>query len=116
MVHLASSYNGRSGENEPLIPARSVFILTTDSRVVPPASTSEIGLNNLANERYFERPEVIKAYKIQQDIQVPEFWQLEENVVGGRLRARTGETVCICCFYSHANDLNGSYSARNPTS
>ncbi|KAL5533720.1 hypothetical protein ACEPAG_180 [Sanghuangporus baumii] len=81
----------RKGENEPLIPARTVFILTTDSSKVPSASTSEIGLNKIANERYFERPEVIRAYKLQQDIQVPDFVQLDEEMVGGRLRARTGE-------------------------
>lgn len=84
---------GFSGENDPLIPARTVFILTTDSSLVPSASTSEIGLNSIAYERYFERPEVIKAYKLQQDIQVPDFIQLDEGMVGARLRARTGEKV-----------------------
>ncbi|KAI5122370.1 hypothetical protein M0805_004127 [Coniferiporia weirii] len=82
----------RKGENDPLIPSKTVFILTTDSKFVPSASTSELGLNHYANERYFDRPEVIKAYKEQRDIQVPEFTQLtEEEMVGGRLRARSGE-------------------------
>ncbi|KAH8110627.1 hypothetical protein DFH11DRAFT_1619300 [Phellopilus nigrolimitatus] len=82
----------RRGESEPLIPSKTVFILTTDSRFVPSASTSELGLNPYANERYFDRPEVIKAYKDQQNIQTPEFTQLtDEEMVGGRLRARSGE-------------------------
>lgn len=85
-----------TGENEPLIPSSTVFVLTTDSSFVPPASTSELGVNAVANERYFERPEVIKAFKEQRDIQTPEFVQLSDDArVGGRLRARTQEIVSV---------------------
>ncbi|THH06672.1 hypothetical protein EW145_g3926 [Phellinidium pouzarii] len=85
----------RRGENDPLIPSKTVFVLTTDSRFVPSASTSELGLNHYANERYFDRVEVIKAYQEQQDIQIPEFTQMtDEEMVGGRLRARSNEVEC----------------------
>ena len=70
-----------------------MFILTTDANYVPTASTSEIWLNSYANERFFDRPEVMQAFKDQQDIQIPEFTQLnDEERVGGRLRARSGGT------------------------
>lgn len=70
-----------------------MFILTTDVNLVPAASSSDLGFDNYANERYFERPEVIKSYKEQEEIQTPEYTQLQdEELVGGRLRAR-GEVV-----------------------
>lgn len=54
---------------------------------------TEPSQNIFASERYFERPEVIKAYREQQEIQTPEYTVLgDEAKVGGRLRAR-GEEV-----------------------
>lgn len=88
-------------ENEPLIPANTPFLLTTDSSQVPLASTSSsapntsrLQLNLSARERYFDRPEVIKAYKQQLTIQTPEYTQLSEDAsVGGRFRPRGAEDV-----------------------
>ncbi|KLO07095.1 hypothetical protein SCHPADRAFT_1001905 [Schizopora paradoxa] len=83
---------GRKGESEPLIPASTLFVLTTDSTFLPPESSSDLGLNSLANERYFERPEVIKALEEQQEIQTPEYTALTDDArVGGRLRVRGEE-------------------------
>ncbi|KAI0078858.1 hypothetical protein K474DRAFT_1739813 [Panus rudis PR-1116 ss-1] len=82
-------------ENEPLIPSSTKFLLTTNSKLVPPSSdntTFEIELNKHAYGRYFDRPEVQKAYREQQIIQTPEFSQLpEEAIVGGRFRPRGSE-------------------------
>ena len=56
---------------------------------------SSIAANPYATERYFDRPEVIEAYRFQQEIQTPEFCALSDVAsVGGRLRAR-GEEVCV---------------------
>ncbi|KAI1793095.1 hypothetical protein LXA43DRAFT_1093007 [Ganoderma leucocontextum] len=105
----------RRFENEPLIPATTPFLLTTNSALVPatptpaPApppdsnsnaastSTSEAAnaqLNTLAYGRYFDRPEVRKAYMEQQLIQTPEFTELPQDAhVGGRFRPRNSEDV-----------------------
>lgn len=83
-------------ENEPLIPTRTKFLLTTNSSLVPPSEDNvsfESQLNTRAYGRYFDRPEVQRAYKQQQIIQTPEFTQLPDDaVVGGRFRPR-GEEV-----------------------
>ena len=85
-----------SVENEPLIPTRTKFLLTTNSTLVPPSEDNtsfESQLNTHAYGRYFDRPEVQRAYKQQQIIQTPEFSQLPEDAtVGGRFRPR-GEEV-----------------------
>ncbi|TDL20979.1 hypothetical protein BD410DRAFT_840942 [Rickenella mellea] len=87
----------RKGDNDPLIPSNSVFLLTTDSSLVQSSPSSsedhELLFNYVANERYFDRPDVIQSIKGTQVIQVPEFVNLaDEKAVGGRLRAR-GEEV-----------------------
>ena len=75
------------------------FLLTTNSALVRSASTSNLWLISTANERYFDRPEVLKAYKEQQIIQTPEFTHLSEDAsVGGRFRPRGQEDVSQCCF------------------
>ena len=80
------------GETDQLIPSNSVFVLTTDVNLVP-SSSSDLGLTNYVNERYFDKPEVIRSYREQQEIQTPEYTQLQDDaLVGGRLRAR-GEVV-----------------------
>lgn len=80
----------RRFENEPLIPANTQFLLTTNSALVPqPSSSTDFGLNSHANQRYFDRPDVIQAYREQQIIQTPEFTTLTEDAsVGGRFRPR----------------------------
>ncbi|KZT30775.1 hypothetical protein NEOLEDRAFT_1174152 [Neolentinus lepideus HHB14362 ss-1] len=71
----------RKFENEPLIPADTKFFLTTNSALIPSTSavSFEIQLNSSAYERYFDRPEVIKAYREQQTIQTPEYTLLTED-------------------------------------
>lgn len=82
-------------ENEPLIPADAQFLLTTNSTLVPqPSSSTGFGLNSHANQRYFDRPDVIQAYREQQIIQTPEFTNLPEDAsVGGRFRPRMSAEV-----------------------
>ena len=81
------------GENEPLVPAHTKLLLTTSStrvRAFGDASGAEGSqLNTSAYERYFDKPEVIRAYREQQVIQTPEFTLLSEHeAVGGRFRPR----------------------------
>ncbi|OBZ79553.1 hypothetical protein A0H81_01406 [Grifola frondosa] len=80
-------------ESEPLIAADTKFLLTTNSSLVPSASTSsETELNTQAYGRYFDRPEVRKAFSAQKIIQTPEFTQLSDDAnVGGRFRPRGSE-------------------------
>ncbi|KAL1699511.1 hypothetical protein EV121DRAFT_216080 [Schizophyllum commune] len=82
----------RRGDGEPHIPLGTAFCFTTDANFVPPPDASMstgIKVNSLANERYFERPEVIKAYREQQTIQIPEFVRIDELPEGSsRFRPR----------------------------
>jgi hypothetical protein len=83
-------------ENEPLIPATTALLLTTNSALVPPLSESDPALevNTKAHLRYFDRPEVLEAYRKQMSIQVPDFVLLSESAgVGGRFRPRGSEDV-----------------------
>ena len=96
--------SARAGENEPLIPAHAKFLLTTNAarvRTLGEASEAADGdnesgsqLNTWAYERYFDKPEVIRAYREQQLIQTPEFTLLSEHeAVGGRFRPRSLDDV-----------------------
>ena len=78
-------------DSEPLIPADTSFLLTTNSVLLEGSSTSStFQLNDFARQRYFDRPEVILAYREQQLIQTPEFTLLPEDAsVGGRFRPRS---------------------------
>ncbi|KIL71549.1 hypothetical protein M378DRAFT_6272 [Amanita muscaria Koide BX008] len=82
----------RRTENEPLIPADTSFLLTTDSAVVHELSSNvEVGLNPQANERYFDRPEVLKSFREQLLIETPEYVHVADLPsvgVGGRFRPR----------------------------
>lgn len=103
-----------------MIPAQTQFLLTTNTALVQATSKSspipgELGFNPHANERYFDRPEVLKAYKEQQTIQTPEFINLVHDAsVGGRFRPRGLEDVRLCCFpfilsYTHFRDAISFY-------
>jgi len=93
-----------TGENEPLVPAHTQFLLTTDSARVRTFGDAAAGadasqLNTSAYERYFDKPEVIRDYREQQLIQTPEFTLLSEHeAVGGRFRPRSLEDVRACVF------------------
>lgn len=82
----------RKFESEPIVPANTPVLLTTNSELASSSSTSELDLNDNAYERYFDRPEVSEAYKKQQVIETPEFSLLSEDAsVGGRFRPRVLE-------------------------
>ncbi|KAG5637655.1 hypothetical protein H0H81_003732 [Sphagnurus paluster] len=77
----------RKFENEPLIPEDTPFLLTTNPALAS-TSSSTLEVNIHANDRYFERPDVLKAYREQSIIQTPEYVSLGDTPVG-RLRARS---------------------------
>ncbi|KAG6337062.1 hypothetical protein ID866_2015 [Astraeus odoratus] len=81
----------RRFDNEPLIPADTPFLLTTNSALLGSSpNPGTFPLNNVAKQRYFDRPEVIQAYREQQIIETPEFTLLPEDAsVGGRFRPRS---------------------------
>ncbi|KAI8990701.1 hypothetical protein BD414DRAFT_535972 [Trametes punicea] len=87
----------RKAESEPLIPATTNFLLTTNGTLLPPASEPfEAQLNTPAYSRYFDRPEVQQAYRAQKLIQTPEFTELPQDAnVGGRFRPRGSEDDAI---------------------
>ncbi|KAH9897750.1 hypothetical protein C8Q73DRAFT_682464 [Cubamyces lactineus] len=87
----------RKAESEPLIPATTKFLLTTNGTLLPSASeSSEAQLNTHAYGRYFDRPEVQQAYKAQQLIQTPEFIELPQDAnVGSRFRPRGSEDEAL---------------------
>ncbi|KAI0368841.1 hypothetical protein BV20DRAFT_997788 [Pilatotrama ljubarskyi] len=87
----------RKAESEPLIPVTTKFLLTTNAALLPPTSEPvETQLNTHAYGRYFDRPEVQRAYKAQQLIQTPEFTELPQDAnVGGRFRPRGSEDEAI---------------------
>ncbi|KAK0481747.1 hypothetical protein IW261DRAFT_1472252 [Armillaria novae-zelandiae] len=81
----------RQLENGPLIPANTLFFMTTSLELLPKNSSSSNGqpmFNIYANERYFERPEVMESYRLQQSIETPDFTELSQTHVGGRFRPR----------------------------
>lgn len=85
-------------ENEPLIPADTPFLLTTNPKYASETSNgSDLGIkvNIVANERYFDRPDVLRAFREQTVIQTPEYEAISDTVsgVGGRFRPRNLEEV-----------------------
>jgi hypothetical protein len=97
VVSLKSNSFYFKAENDPLIPASTFFLLTTNSDLAASSGKSgshDLEFNLKANSRYFDRPEVMKAYKEQSEIQTPEFELLSEDaIVGGRFRPRELEQV-----------------------
>jgi hypothetical protein len=104
------------GENEPLVPAHTKLLLTTSSTRVRAFGEGEGSqLNTSAYERYFDKPEVIRAYREQQLIQTPEFTLLSEHeAVGGRFRPRGLDDVRAELSSVFSFFLNG-YSGFNLT-
>lgn len=89
------------GESDPLIPSASSFLLTTDTSFMPSSSGSDSMLFVSAHDRYFERQDVIEAYRAQKEIQTPEYTELTEDaMVSGRLRVR-GEEVSLIHISRH---------------
>ncbi|KAI0323010.1 hypothetical protein OF83DRAFT_1279195 [Amylostereum chailletii] len=82
-------------ESDPLIPTSTRFLLATSPAHVPESSTGvplKLAINTVAYDRYFDKPEVLKAYREQSIIQTPDFTPLDEHAaVGGRFRARASE-------------------------
>ncbi|KIK70660.1 hypothetical protein GYMLUDRAFT_253996 [Collybiopsis luxurians FD-317 M1] len=93
----------RQWENEPLIPKDTQFFLTTTLALAPPqSSSSSQKINSRGYERYFERPEVIKAYHDQMTIETPQFWSTADgqgdpaiSVQMSRFRPRIDETQAV---------------------
>ncbi|KAK1234817.1 hypothetical protein PQX77_001910 [Marasmius sp. AFHP31] len=101
--------NRRKPENEPLIPENARFFLTTNPVLAPPEIPFQPPslLNIHANERYFDRPELLKAIRQQQEIETPEYVNISEtDTVGGRFRPRGSEDVRACASLLHACILN----------
>ncbi|KAJ7269408.1 hypothetical protein B0H12DRAFT_1095652 [Mycena haematopus] len=97
-------------ENEPLVPADTPFVLkTNDTLELAAAEFSSVGgsgLNQRAYESYFDRPEVLKAYREQTIIETPEFTNIADvSSVGSRLRVRTTE--------ENNADLDAVYEKRH---
>lgn len=102
-------------ENEPLIPGDTPFLLTTNPKYAQETlDGSEFGIqiNIVANDRYFDRPDVLQAFRQQKIIQTPYFEGISESIsgVGGRFRPRNQEEVrpfvqdrilliTLCCFF-----------------
>lgn len=75
-----------------IVPPDTVFVVTTNSADVPSSSQST------HHQRYFERPDVIQAYKAGAVIETPEVFELSsEAVVGSRLRVRAEQEVSLRC-------------------
>ncbi|KAF5388517.1 hypothetical protein D9757_004694 [Collybiopsis confluens] len=93
----------RQWENEPLIPKDTQFFLSTTLALAPPESPAPSQkINSRGYERYFERPEVIKAYQEQQLIETPEYWSTVDdqgdpgaNIQMSRFRPRIDESQAV---------------------
>ncbi|KAJ7651632.1 hypothetical protein DFH06DRAFT_995913, partial [Mycena polygramma] len=97
-------------ENDPLIPADTPFVLKTSDTLEKVAgefsSAGGSGLNLRAHDSYFDRPDVLKAYREQTIIETPEFRNVaDEPNVGGRLRIRQMD--------ENNSDLDSSYEKRH---
>ncbi|TFY71330.1 hypothetical protein EVG20_g1687 [Dentipellis fragilis] len=99
---------GWGHENEPLIAANTKFLLTTNGALAPSNDVPfELQLNTSAYDRYFERPDVLKAYREQLVIQTPEFTTLPEHAaVGGRFRPRVPDEESV-------DTLDATYEKRH---
>ena len=97
-------------ETEPLVPNDTPFLLTTNPKFSgDPLNLAESGIriNTVANDLYFDRPEVLKAFREQEIIQTPKFESISESsTVGSRFRPRGAEDVRErihrALFYPHS--------------
>ncbi|KAJ7459100.1 hypothetical protein B0H11DRAFT_178953 [Mycena galericulata] len=97
-------------ENEPLIPADTMFVLKTNDMLEQVASqlasAEGSGLNLRAHESYFDRPDVLKAYREQTIIETPQYEGVSDTAsVGGRLRQRSVE--------ENNSDIDAVYEKRH---
>jgi len=101
-------------ENEPLIPADTVVLLTTNSKYGEKNGIdgdNSISLNIVSNDKYFSRPEVIRACREQSIIQTPQWENIgDSHRVGSRLRVRGGEEVGTQNARPHFSILTGRLS------
>ncbi|KAF8330779.1 uncharacterized protein EI90DRAFT_3154821 [Cantharellus anzutake] len=83
---LIADAQQRAAENKPILPPTALFLLVTDSTLVPPLSEAH------KIQSVFDDPNVQRSYKAQEQIQTPEFSMLPETfTVGSRLRAREND-------------------------
>ncbi|SRR6266540_1801517 len=85
-------------ENEPLIPGGTPFLLTTNPKYAQETlDGSDLGIqvNIVANDRYFDRPDVLQAFRQQTIIQTPDYEAISDSIsgVGGRFRPRNQDEV-----------------------
>ncbi len=91
----------QSAETETLVPYNTPFLLTTNSGLFSTSGpTTELSLTTVPSERYFDRPDVLKAYREQLIIQTPSFTNVQDNPSVGRFRPRGPEDVSTfaSCF------------------
>ncbi|KAJ6575437.1 hypothetical protein B0H19DRAFT_1128677 [Mycena capillaripes] len=98
-------------ENEPLIPADTPFVLKTSDTLEKLAEefsslAGGSGLTIRAHESYFDRPDVLKAYREQTIIETPEYTNVADvPSVGGRLRVRSVD--------ENTTDTDAAYEKRH---
>ncbi|KAJ7610810.1 hypothetical protein FB45DRAFT_691757, partial [Roridomyces roridus] len=97
-------------DSDPLIPGDSPFVLKTSTALDKVAEkfqeAGSFGLNVHAHERYFDRPEVLKAYREQIIIETPQYERIGDVAPGGsRLRQRNIEETSL--------DLDPVYEKRH---
>lgn len=78
-------------ETEAIVPPATPFLLTTDSNLF--SNASEASVTTVASDRYFDRPDVLKAYREQLTIQTPSYRNVKDNLVVARFRPRGPEDV-----------------------
>ncbi|KAF7784156.1 hypothetical protein Agabi119p4_321 [Agaricus bisporus var. burnettii] len=83
----------RRFETESIISPATPFLLTTDSNLF--SNASEASVTTVASDRYFDRPDVLKAYREQLTIQTPSYRNVKDNLVVARFRPRGPEDAQI---------------------
>ena len=79
------------------------------------SANAELGLNVQANDRYFERPEVLKAFREQLIIETPQFVHVADLPsvgVGGRFRPRGSGDVRFFSAFIIPGTINAALSIR----
>ncbi|KXN88863.1 hypothetical protein AN958_06733 [Leucoagaricus sp. SymC.cos] len=82
----------RRFENDDLIPSTTPFYLTTDSKQFA-TSNDQLRLTTVSNERYFDRPDVLAAFRKGLSIQTPSWAEGQPDV--GRFRPRGVEDTQV---------------------